>query len=58
MRADVILIAGALTVLPSNNRIELNAVVCSRVPELQEALSAATIALGISSRNGCAPAWT
>jgi hypothetical protein len=45
----------------------LNAVVCSRVRELQEALSAAMIALEISSRNarvqalqnrwdGCAPA--
>ena len=29
----------------------VNAVVCSRVHELQEALSAATIALEISSRN-------
>jgi len=29
----------------------LNAVVCSRIRELQEALSAATIALEISSRN-------
>jgi len=32
-------------------RMLLNAVVCSRVRELQEALSAATIALEISSRN-------
>jgi hypothetical protein len=30
---------------------QLNAVVCSRVHEPQEALSAATIALEISSRN-------
>jgi hypothetical protein len=32
-------------------------VVCSRLHELHEALSAATIALEFSSRNGCAPAW-
>jgi hypothetical protein len=39
------------------NDLGVNAVVCTRVRAMPEALSAATIALEISSRNGCAPAW-
>jgi hypothetical protein len=42
---------GAVLCSPKFIQLRLNAVACSRVRELQESLSAATIALEISGRN-------